>query len=239
MRRVHDIARASRDKLLVMTRIPQAPAASRILIVDDHAVVRMSFRRLLLAHTRFMVAGEAGSAAEALEALRNDAYNIVLLDLSLPDGSGIDVLRRIRARYPETKVLVISGLPEEEYGVNMLRAGASGFLSKTCSKEDLINAIDTVAAGRRYIGPHLADLLSQSPDALIDKPLHEQLSEREYQVFHQLARGKAVTEISESLSIDVKTVIVYRSRLMGKMGLRTHTEMARYAAKNGLIELSP
>jgi DNA-binding NarL/FixJ family response regulator len=236
MYRVAATATANRDKLPPMTRDAMPGNVSRILIVNDHDVVRVGFRQILSEHTRFQVAGEASSAADALEALRKDPYDIVLLDLSLPDGSGMDVLRRIKVRYPDTRVLVLSGFSEEQYGVNMLRAGASGFLSKTCSSAELIKAIDTVAVGRRYISPKLADILADGLNAPVDKPLHEQLSDREFQIFCHLAEGKTVTEIGEMLFISVKTVSTYRARLMEKMGLKTNSELTYYAVKNGLIQ---
>ena len=236
MQRIEDTIIASHDKLPVMTRDALTGHTSRILIVDDHDVVRVGFRQMLSEHARFNVSGEAASAAEALEALRRDAFDIVLLDLSLPDGSGIDVLRRIKVRYPDTRVLVLSGFSEEQYGVNMLRAGASGFLSKTCTTAELIKAIDTIAIGRRYVSPKLADILADGLSAPVDKPLHEQLSEREFQIFCHLAEGKTVSEIGEMLFISVKTVSTYRARLMEKMGLRTNSELTYYAVKNGLIQ---
>ena len=236
MQRATAIAADSRDNLPAMTRDAASAKSSRILIVDDHDVVRVGFRQILSEHPRFNVAGEASSAADALEALRKDPYDIVLLDLSLPDGSGIDVLRRIKVRYSDTRVLVLSGFSEEQYGVNILRAGASGFLSKTCSTAELIKAIDTVAVGRRYVSPKLADILAEGLGAPIDKPLHEQLSEREFQIFCHLAEGKTVSEVSGILFISVKTVSTYRARLMEKMGLHTNSELTYYAVKNGLIQ---
>ena len=236
MQRAAHIATDSRVNLAAMTREALSGNASRILIVDDHDVVRVGFKQMLSEHSRFNVAGEAGSAADALEALRKDPYDIVLLDLSLPDGSGIDVLRRIKVRYPDTRVLVLSGFSEEQYGVNMLRAGASGFLSKTCSSAELIKAIDTVAVGRRYVSPKLADILAEGLGTPTDKPLHEQLSEREFQIFCHLAEGKTVSQVSELLFISVKTVSTYRARLMEKMGLHTNSELTYYAVKNGLIQ---
>ena len=208
----------------------------RILIVDDHDVVRIGFKQILSEHPRFAVAAEAGTAADALEALRHGKFDVVLLDLSLPDGSGIDVLRRIKAQYAETKVLVLSGFSEEQYGINMLRAGAAGFLSKTCSSDELVKAIDTVGIGRRYVSTKLADILADGLTGPADKPLHEQLSEREFQIFCHLAEGKTVSDISESLFISVKTVSTYRARLMEKMGLKTNSELTYYAVKNGLIQ---
>ena len=219
-----------------MTQEPPSAKSLRILIVDDHDVVRIGFRQILSEHPRFSVTAEAATAAEALEALRTVKFDIVLLDLSLPDGSGIDVLRRIKAQYPDTKVLVLSGFSEEQYGINMLRAGAAGFLSKTCSSEELVKAIDTVGVGRRYVSSKLADLLADGLTTPVDKPLHEQLSQREFQIFCHLAEGKTVSDISESLFISVKTVSTYRARLMEKMGLKTNSELTYYAVKNGLIQ---
>ena len=208
----------------------------KILIVDDHDVVRVGFRQILAEHARFEVVGEANSAAQAFEHLRKDKFDIVLLDLSLPDGSGVDILRKIRERYPDTKVLILSGFAEEQYGVNMLRAGASGFLSKTCTAEQLTSAIETIAIGRRYVSPKLAEILAEGLSTPTDKPVHEQLSEREFQIFCRLAEGKTVSEIAESLFISVKTVSTYRARLMEKMGLKTNSELTYYALKNGLIQ---
>lgn len=208
----------------------------RILIVDDHDVVRVGFRQILTEHSRFKVTGEANCAKQAFELLRKQAYDIVLLDLSLPDGSGVDILRKIRERYSDTKVLMLSGFAEEQYGVNMLRAGAAGFLSKTCTSEQLIAAIETIAIGRRYISPKLAEILAEGLSAPTDKPVHEQLSEREFQIFCRLSEGKTVSEIAESLFISVKTVSTYRARLLEKMGLKTNSELTYYALKNGLIQ---
>lgn len=208
----------------------------RILIVDDHDVVRVGFRQILTEHSRFKVTGEANCAKQAFELLRKQAYDIVLLDLSLPDGSGVDILRKIRERYPDTKVLMLSAFAEEQYGVNMLRAGAAGFLSKTCTSEQLIAAIETIAIGRRYISPKLAEILAEGLSAPTDKPVHEQLSEREFQIFCRLSEGKTVSEIAESLFISVKTVSTYRARLLEKMGLKTNSELTYYALKNGLIQ---
>lgn len=208
----------------------------RILIVDDHDVVRVGFRQILSEHSRFKVTGEANCAKQAFELLRKETFDIVLLDLSLPDGSGVDILRKIRERYPDTKVLMLSGFAEEQYGVNMLRAGAAGFLSKTCTSEQLINAIEVIAIGRRYVSPKLTEILAEGLNAPMDKPLHEQLSEREFQIFCRLSEGKTVSEIAESLFISVKTVSTYRARLLEKMGLKTNSELTYYALKNRLIQ---
>ena len=208
----------------------------KILIVDDHDVVRVGYKQILSEHARFCVTGEAKSVAMATDLLRKQSFDVVLLDLSLPDGSGIDVLRKIKDRYPDTKVLILSGFAEQQYGVNMLRAGASGFLSKTCTSEQLIQAVETVAIGRRYVSATLAEILADGLSTPTDKGLHDQLSEREFQIFCRLAEGKTVSEIAESLFISVKTVSTYRARLMQKMALTTNSELTYYALKNGLIQ---
>jgi len=222
-----------------MSAVPSLDVKSsdlRIMIVDDHDVVRIGFKQILVQHSRFNVTAEASSAKQALEALRQQQFDIVLLDLSLPDGSGVDILRKIKERYPDTKVLMLSGFAEEQYGVNMLRAGASGFLSKSCTAEQLISAIETIAIGRRYISSKLAEILAEGLNSPTDKPLHEQLSEREFQIFCRLSEGKTVSDIAQSLFISVKTVSTYRARLLDKMGLKSNSELTYYALKNGLIQ---
>ncbi len=208
----------------------------KILIVDDHDIVRVGFRQILAEQSRFNVAGEARSATEAMERLRAAAYDVVLLDISLPDVSGVDVLRRIKERYPDIKVLILSGFPEEQYGINMLRAGAAGFLAKTCTAEQLKTAIETIAVGRKYISPKLAELMAEGLGGETGQPIHEQLSEREFEIFFRLAKGGTVSEIAKSLFISVKTVSTYRTRLLEKMGLKTNSELTYYAVKNGLIQ---
>lgn len=208
----------------------------RILIVDDHDIVRVGFRQILAEQSRFMVAGEARSASEAMECLRAADYDVVLLDISLPDVSGVDVLRRIKERYPDIKVLILSGFPEEQYGINMLRAGAAGFLAKTCTAEQLKTAIETIAVGRKYVSPKLAELMAEGLGGASEQPIHEQLSEREFEIFFLLAKGGTVGDIAKKLFISVKTVSTYRTRLLEKMGLKTNSELTYYAVKNGLIQ---
>lgn len=211
-------------------------APLQILLVDDHDMVREGFRRLLSEHPRLIVAAEARSIAEAQVALARTPFDVVLLDLFLPDGSGTEVLKSVAKHHPATPVLVLSGFSEEQYGVNMLRAGAAGFISKSCTAEQLVDAIDTVARGKRYTSPHLSELLDRSAAESSAGLAHQRLSRREFQIFCSLAAGKTVTEIGESLFISVKTVSTYRSRLMEKMGLKTNSELTYYAVKNGLIQ---
>ena len=207
-----------------------------ILLVDDHDMVREGFRRLLSDHPRLQISAEARSVAEALACLEARHFDVILLDLFLPDGSGAEVLKAATAREPATPVLILSGFSEEQYGVNMLRAGAAGFLSKSCPAEHLVEAIEAVSAGERYASPQLTDLLDKRAKVSTPVMSHQQLSQREFQIFCGLAAGKTVTEIGESLFISVKTVSTYRSRLLEKMGLKTNSELTYYAVKNGLIQ---
>jgi DNA-binding NarL/FixJ family response regulator len=205
-----------------------------ILLVDDHDMVRAGFRRLLSDYPEFVIAAEARSVAEAKAHLQQSQFDVVLLDLFLPDGSGVDVLKSLATREPAIPVLVLSGFSEDQYGVNMLKAGAAGFLSKTCPADQLIEAIQTVASGERYASPELNGRLAKNTKDPV--PSHQQLSQREFQIFCGLAAGKTVTEIGENLYISVKTVSTYRSRLLEKMGLKTNSELTYYAVKNGLIQ---
>jgi len=207
-----------------------------ILLVDDHDMVREGFRRLLSDQPRLQIAAEARSVAEALTCLGSRRFDVILLDLFLPDGSGTEVLKAATAREPATPVLILSGFSEEQYGVNMLRAGAAGFISKSCPAGQLIEAIETVSAGQRYASAQLAGMLDKRAKLSTPAMSHQQLSQREFQIFCGLAAGKTVTEIGESLFISVKTVSTYRSRLLEKMGLKTNSELTYYAVKNGLIQ---
>lgn len=207
----------------------------RIAIVDDHGIVRAGFREMLAEEMEIRIAFEASSGEEALQRLRETECDILLLDLSLPGQSGVDVLRAVRQRHPGLKVLVLSGFPEERYALAMIRHGADGYLSKECEREELIRAIRTVAQGRRYISERTAELLAGEVAGDIASPSHEQLSERELQVFLQLAKGTSVSEIASSLNLSVKTVSTYRSRLLEKLCLSSNAELAAYAIRNGLI----
>jgi two-component system invasion response regulator UvrY len=178
---------------------------------------------------------EASSGEEALQQLREYECDVLLLDLSLPGQSGVDVLRAVRQRHPGLRVLMLSGFPEERYALAMIRHGADGYLSKECEKEDLIRAIRTVATGRRYVSPRTAELLAGECAGEIVVPSHEQLSERELEVFLQLAKGATVSDIANSLNLSVKTVSTYRSRLLEKLSLSSNAELAAYAIRNGLI----
>lgn len=211
----------------------------RIAIVDDHAIVRTGLRQFLCEQVDLRVTGEAASGREALELLRAGDLDVMLMDLSLPDQSGVETLAAIKARAPELPVLILSGFPESHYATTLLRQGASGYLNKECEPEEIAQAIRTVARGRRYISPAVAELLAEGLGAAAGEPpalAHEQLSERELQVFLRLARGETVGHVAEGMCLSVKTVSTYRSRVLEKMRLGSNSELTYYALKNGLIQ---
>lgn len=207
----------------------------RLAIVDDHALVRAGFREMLQSEPDLHIEFEAASAEEALQKITDCACELVLLDLSLPGQSGADVLRVIRQRFPQLRVLVVSTFSEDRYAVSMIRHGASGYLCKNCEPEELIQAIRTVAQGRRYVSGKTAELLANDIAGEGVKPAHELLSDRELQVFIRLAKGQAVGDIAASLNLSVKTVSTYRTRVLEKLGVSSNAELATYAHTHGLL----
>ena len=207
----------------------------RIAIVDDHAMVRAGLRQFFADQIDFAVVAEASTGREALDIVRQGGVDVILLDISMPDQSGVDALAAIKARAPELPVLILSGFPEAHYATTLLRQGASGYLNKDCDPEEIVKAIRTVYRGRKYITAGVAEQLA---DALSggDKPLHEQLSERELQVFLRLAKGETIGHMADSMSLSVKTVSTYRTRVMEKMQLASNSDLTYYALKNGLIQ---
>jgi two-component system invasion response regulator UvrY len=206
------------------------------LIADDHAVVRAGIRQILEAELSVREIGEASSGDETLEKLRGKEWDLVLLDIFMPDRSGLDILRHIQSGHPNVKVLVLSGLPEDQYAVNVLRAGASGYLAKDSAPEELLRAVNMVLGGRRYVSTKVSEMLVEGLDKDADSPLHARLSTREFQIFSKLAAGRSVTEIGSELSLSVKTVSTYRSRVLEKMGFKTNADLTSYALRNGLVQ---
>ncbi|RMX08924.1 DNA-binding response regulator [Corticibacter populi] len=206
-------------------------------IVDDHAIVRSGLRQYLSEHVDLRVVGEAASGREAIDLVRQQEINVLIMDLSMPGQSGLDVLAMLRAKAPDMGILILSGYPEEHYAVNLIRQGASGYLNKECDPSEIVEAIRVISLGKRYISPNVADLLAQHLGRGEDEGLpHEQLSEREFQVFLKLAKGKTAGEIADELSLSVKTVSTYRTRLMTKMALHSNSDLTYYALKNGLLD---
>ena len=208
----------------------------RVGIVDDHAIVRSGLRQFLSDEVDLRVTAEAANGREALEIARGGEVDVLVMDLSMPDQGGVDALAAIRARFPDLPVLILSGFPEAHYATTLLRQGASGYLNKECDPQEIANAIRTVARGRRYITPAVAELLADGFAGGADRPPHEALSERELQVFLRLARGETVGHIAEQMCLSVKTVSTYRSRVMDKLKLHSNSDLTYYALKNGLIQ---
>jgi two-component system, NarL family, invasion response regulator UvrY len=207
----------------------------RIAIADDHAVVRAGLRQFLSEHEDLRVVAECADGRALMDAVRAEGVDVVLLDIAMPGQSGVDLLLAIKARVPTLPVLMLSNYPEEHYATTLLRQGASGYLGKDADPEEIVRAIRQVAAGRRYITPGVAEQLAAGLGA-DDQPPHAKLSERELQVFLHLARGETVGQLAESLSLSVKTVSTYRSRVLEKMGLSSNSDLTYYALKNGLLQ---
>lgn len=207
----------------------------RIAIADDHAVVRAGLRQFLSEHEDLHVVAECADGRALMEVVRAEGADVVLLDIAMPGQSGVDLLLAIKARAPSLPVLMLSSYPEEHYATTLLRQGAAGYLGKDTDPEEIVRAIRQVAGGRRYITPVVAEQLAAGLGA-DDRPAHEKLSERELQVFLHLARGETVGQLAESLSLSVKTVSTYRSRVLEKMGLASNSELTYYALKHGLLQ---
>jgi two-component system invasion response regulator UvrY len=206
-------------------------------IVDDHAIVRTGLKQFFSEQIDLRVVGEAANGREAIDLVRMaPEMDVLVLDLSMPGQSGIDALGLIRAKAPDLGILILSGYPEEHYALNLIRHGASGYLNKECDPMEIVSAIRTIALGRRYISSAVAELLAQQLNHKEDSAPHEQLSEREFQVFLKLAKGETAGEIARSLSLSVKTVSTYRTRLMEKMGLASNSDLTYYGLKNNLID---
>jgi len=208
----------------------------RVAIVDDHAIVRTGLRQFLGEQENISVTGEAASGHEALALVRNSAIDVLIMDISMPGQSGIDVLASIRAHAPAVAVLILSAYPEAHYATSLLRQGASGYLNKECEPEEIVAAVRALARGKRYITANVAELLADQMQDNDDRPAHEKLSDREFQVFLRLARGESIGDIAETLSLSVKTVSTYRTRTLEKFGLSSNSDLTYYALKHGLIE---
>ena len=209
----------------------------RIAIIDDHAIVRAGLMQFFSEQVDLTVVAEAANGRDAIDIVRKGQVDVILMDLSMPDQSGVDALAAIKARAPDLPVLILSGFPEEHYATTLLRQGASGYLNKDCDPEEIVKAIRTVYRGRKYITAGVAELLADGlGGGSADRPAHEQLSEREFQVFLRLAKGETIGHMANSMSLSVKTVSTYRTRVMEKMKLESNSDLTYYALKNGLIQ---
>ncbi|MFZ6686217.1 response regulator [Undibacterium sp. SXout11W] len=208
----------------------------KLIVVDDHTVVREGIKSIISSTPDIGVVAEATSGYDAIRLSRQHDYKVMLLDIALGDKNGIEVLKQIKAEKPEVQVLMFSIYREDQYAIRSLKAGASGYLNKQCSKEDLINAIRQVAGGLKYISPQLAQELANNLNQEHEDALHKTLSDREFQTLTMIASGKSVSDIAKDLSLSVKTISEYRSRILLKMKLRHNAELTHYAIKNQLVD---
>ncbi len=207
----------------------------RILIADDHAIVRRGLKQIIMEEYPFSKVGEAHDAEALVAEVSHGDWDVVICDMNMPGRSGLDALSQIRHMNPKLPVLILSMYPEDQYGLRVLKAGASGYLAKETVHEELIKAIKTVLSGRKYITPGVAEKLAESFNPDSEKKPHELLSDREFDVFKLLAVGRTVTEIAEQLSLSATTISTYRSRVMEKMNMKSNAELARYALENKII----
>jgi two-component system invasion response regulator UvrY len=207
----------------------------RILIADDHAIVRKGLRQILLEQYPGATIGEASDAESLINEIMNHEWDVVITDMSMPGRSGLDALNQIRQASPKLPVLIMSMHPEDQYALRALKAGAAGYLGKETIHDDIVKAIETVLRGKKFITEGIAEKLASAFDSAASGPLHESLSDREFDVFKLLASGKSVTEIGEQLSLSATTVSTYRSRVMDKMGMRSNADLTRYAIEHKFI----
>lgn len=212
------------------------PSIIRVLIADDHAIVREGLKQILADTKDIVVAGEAENGLDAVKLCRKNDCQVLLLDIAMPDRSGIEVLKQVRKEMPKLAVLMLSMYREDQYAIRSLKAGAAGYLNKQSAPKELVTAIRQVAAGQKYVSIGLAQELARQIGEDQDRPLHEILSDREYQTLTMIASGKSVTDISIELTLSVKTVSEYRSRLLTKMKLKNSAELTHYAIKHQLVD---
>ncbi len=213
----------------------KSTSMKNILLVDDHAIIRQGLRNMIDLEKDIQVTAEAGSGQEAISLIRKQAFDVVVMDISMPDKNGVDTMRDLKHIAPDLPVLILSGYSEDQYALNLIRMGCKGYLSKDADTEEIIKAIRTIANGKRYISSALAELMTNEINNPTNKQLHELLSEREFQVFFKLAGGMSPTEIADELFISIKTVSTYRTRILEKMSLKTNADLTYYAIKNQLI----
>lgn len=208
----------------------------RVLIADDHRLVREGLKQILAETPDMFVADEASNGQEALGKVWENDFDVVLLDISMPGRSGLDILKQLKTERPKLSVLVLSMYSEEQYAMRALRAGASGYMTKESAPDELIDAIRKVSAGRKYISPTVAEKLAFSLAAADERPPHENLSDREYQVMCMIASGRTIKAIADELALSVKTVSTYRTRILEKMKMKNNAELTHYSIQNRLVE---
>jgi DNA-binding NarL/FixJ family response regulator len=208
----------------------------RVLIADDHPVVRRGLKEILVHHLKDVVCGEAENAQQVLAEVRRHSWDLLILDITMPGRSGYDILGDLKQLQPKLPILVVSMHPEQQYAKRALTAGARGYLKKESAPEELIQAVSKLLTGSRYVSPTLAEQLARDLDASADRPIHETLSAREFEVLVMIGLGKTVSQIAEELHLSGTTVSTYRARILEKMNLTTTAELIRYAVRNHLAD---
>jgi DNA-binding NarL/FixJ family response regulator len=208
----------------------------RVFVADDHAVVRRGLVQILTETPDMVVAGEASTGREVLQAVRKHDYDVLVLDIAMPEGGGLEVLQQLQTLKPDLRVLILSMYPEKQYAVRALKTGAAGYLTKESVPDELIAAIRKVARGGKYVSQSLAEQLASELRGEVEKEPHQTLSDREFQVMILLAAGKSITDVAEELSLSVKTVSTYRTRILEKLNLKSTAEIIRYALEHELVE---
>jgi DNA-binding NarL/FixJ family response regulator len=206
-----------------------------VFIADDHAIVRQGLKQIVSDTADIRLAGEAATGQETLRLVRSEECDVLVLDITMPDISGFDILRALKQELPGLPVLVLSIHAEDQYAVRCLRAGAAGYLTKESAPEELVKAIRQIVAGGKYVSRGLAESLAMRLNETSDRPRHETLSDREFQVLQLMGAGKTATEIADALSLSVKTVSTYRGRLLKKLALKSNAEVIQYAIQNRLV----
>jgi len=208
----------------------------KILIADDHAVVREGLKQILSESPEMVVTAEASTGPEVFEKIGKDDFDLIVLDIAMPGRGGLDILKEIKNKKPRLPVLILSMYPEDQYAVRVLKAGASGYMTKESAPAELINAIKQISKGKKYVSPSLAEKLALDLEITTGRPPHESLSDREYQVMCMIASGKTLKEIAEKLSLSIKTISTYRSRILEKMNMKSNAELTHHAIKNRLVD---
>jgi len=208
----------------------------KILIADDHTLFRKGLKHILSEYPDLVVTDEASNGQEVLDKIWHNDYDMVLLDITMPGMTGLEALKQLKNDRPKLPVLVLSMHPEEQYAVRVIRAGASGYLRKESAPDELITAIQRISGGRKYITSSLAERLADDMETAAEKPLHDTLSDREFEVFRMIAAGKTIKQIAEALFLNARTISTYRSRILEKMQMKTNAELIHYAIKHQILD---
>ncbi len=213
---------------------PEKESSIKVLVADDHEIVRQGLKTIISEHSDLSIAGEAENGNQVLKILKKTKVDVVLLDFDMPEKNGLDTLIELKALYPKLPVMILSIFPEDHYGTRFLKAGASGYLQKSSATDQLIDAIRKVFNGGKYISSALTDKLVTGLNKDKEQYLHESLSDREFQVFRLLATGKKLKEMADELCLSINTISTYRSRILQKMDMKSNADVIRYAIENGL-----